>query len=540
MPIIRWTALLRGTARWSFAWFGLCAWISCFLACTGQGHSETDAALARPISAEASTTQPTTVGEGEPTKGGELTKAKIQRIQRFCGDCHPLPMAKSFPKSNWEKEVQQGFNFYHDSKRTDLEVPEFEDTVSYFREAAPEKVIVPRADGMKPAPSPVRFVSGKAVATGEVGPFTAHLVWDNASKSLLHTDMLGGTLRQWTPNPDSKAEMEGADELIGTGRSICRVHLCDWNQDGRQDYLVGDLGTFTVGDHHYGSVALHLALEAGGYKKVLLAENLARVVEAKPFDYDDDGDLDVLVAEFGWRTTGSLKLLRNVGGTADEPQMNVEVLDPRHGCLGIEIADLDGDSKQDFVVAYGQEFESVEAYLNRGAGKFEKQLLLKLPDPSFNSSAFQVVDVDRDGLLDIVHVCGDIMDTYIPKPFHGLRVIKNQGNGKWEEHDLGLLIGALQSTVADFDGDGDLDIAAVGLFQFPTANDPGAFDSICWWEQQDNLQFTRHSIERDHCSHAACTSADVNGDGRIDLIVGECRDAVDKAAFRVFLNLPSE
>jgi hypothetical protein len=501
-------------------------------------HSETGAVEATPVAREASTGDLTR--SGELSKASELTQAKIQRIERFCGDCHPLPMAKSFPKSSWEKEVQQGFNFYHDSQRTDLEVPEFEETVAYFREAAPEKVIVPRADEMQTAPSPVRFVPSQVVATGEVGPFTAHLVWDRVSKSLLHTDMLGGTLRRWTPKLNSIGGLEGISELIATGRSICRVHVCDWNQDGLQDYLVGDLGTFAVGDHHYGSVALHLALPAGGYKKVLLAENLARVVEAKPFDYDDDGDWDVLVAEFGWRTTGSLKLLRNVGGTADAPQMKVEVLDPRHGCLGIEIADLDGDSRPDFVVAYGQEFETVEAYLNRGAGKFEKQLILQLPDPSYNSSAFQVVDLDGDGLLDVVHVCGDIMDTYIPKPFHGLRWIKNHGHGKWEERNLGLLVGALQATVADFDGDGDLDIAAVGLFQYPTANDPGAFDSICWWEQRDNLQFTRHSIERDRLSHAACTSADVNGDGRIDLIVGECRDAVDKAAFRVFLNLPPE
>jgi len=132
------------------------------------------------------------------------------------------------------------------------------------------------------------------------------------------------------------------------------------------------------------------------------------------------------------------------------------------------------------------------------------------------------------------------MDTYIPKPYHGLRWIRNHGNGNWENRELGLLVGALQSTVADFDGDGDLDIAAVGLFQHATADNPGAYDSICWWEQKDQLEFTRHSIQRDHCSHASCTSADINEDGRIDLIVGECRDEVDRAAFRVFLNLPPD
>ena len=468
-----------------------------------------------------------------------LSDEKIACIARFCGDCHALPMAASFPKSSWEKEVQQGFNFYHASKRTDLEVPEFQEVVQYFRDAAPDAVIVPRADQMHSTTAPVRFVPGQALAPAEVAPFTAHLVWNPASKSILHTDMLGGTLREWTPGRnDSGNNLEGVSTVIATGRSTCRVHLCDWNSDGRQDYLLGDLGRFPVGDHHYGRVILQLALETGGFKTVVLGDHLARVVEAKSFDYDEDGDLDVLVAEFGWRKTGSLKLLRNQGGELHGQKMELEEIDPRHGALGVDIADLDGDSKLDFVVAFGQEFESVEAYMNRGHGVFENKVLLRLPDPSYNASSFQVVDVDLDGLVDIVHTCGDIMDTYIPKPYHGLRWIRNQGNGNWENHELGLLVGALQSTVADFDGDGDLDIAAVGLFQHATADNPGAYDSICWWEQKDQLEFTRHSVQRDRCSHASCAAADINEDGRIDLIVGECRDDVERAAFRVFLNLP--
>ena len=174
--------------------------------------------------------------------------------------------------------------------------------------------------------------------------------------------------------------------------------------------------------------------------------------------------------------------------------MQVEILEPKHGALGVEIADLDGDSKMDFVVAYGQEFETVEVYLNRGAGKFEHQVIMRLPDPSYNSSSIQVVDLDQDGRLDIVHTCGDTMDALLPKPYHGLRWIRNLGNGEWENRELGLLVGALQSTVADFDGDGDLDIAAVGLFPMAYLDGPGAYDSICWCASchfgwQGNSQF---------------------------------------------------
>ena len=56
---------------------------------------------------------------------------------------------------------------------------------------------------------------------------------------------------------------------------------------------------------------------------------------------------------------------------------------------------------------------------------------------------------------------------------------------------------------------------------------------------EENLEFVRHSIERDHCAHATCTTGDINGDGRPDLIVGEWLSE-DGASFRVFLNFQSD
>jgi hypothetical protein len=468
-----------------------------------------------------------------------LTAVQIDRIERFCGDCHPMPIPDTFPKTSWPEEIEQGYSFYIDSQRTDLEEPIRQDVMRYFMDAAPDKVIVPRADEMPSEPSPIRFVASPGLGTGEESPVTAHLVWNSQSKSVVFTDMKGGSVREWIPPADGLGSGNlGQQRMIARGRNSCRVHLCDWNSDGIQDYLLGELGEFPVGDHEHGRVSLLLGQPNGDVTPIILADNLGRVVEAKPFDYDADGDNDVLVAEFGWRKTGALKLLRNTGGPPENPRMVTEVIDDRHGALGVEIADLNDDSKLDFVVAYGQEFETVEAYMNNGDGSFERQVLLSLPDPSYNSSAFQVVDVDLDGRLDVVHTCGDTMDALLPKPYHGVRVIRNIGDGQWENVELGLMVGALQAATADFDGDGDLDIAAVGLFTEAAADGPGAYDSICWWEQKPGFQFTRHSIERDHCRHAACAVADVNADGRVDLIVGEWLVENEDVAFRVFLNFP--
>ena len=100
-----------------------------------------------------------------------------------------------------------------------------------------------------------------------------------------------------------------------------------------------------------------------------------------------------------------------------------------------------------------------------------------------------------------------------------------------------MLIGAMHSAIADYDQDGDLDIAAVGLF--PNDYESGvSFDSVVWWEQKGK-EFLRHSIERDHCYHAACEAADVNEDGRVDLIVGEWRADGVAGSLRVFWNQPN-
>lgn len=164
---------------------------------------------------------------------------------------------------------------------------------------------------------------------------------------------------------------------------------------------------------------------------------------------------------------------------------------------------------------------------------------MALPDPSYNSSSFEIVDIDQDGRLDIVHTNGDTLDAFLPKPYHGVRWLRHTEEGTWERRELGLLIGALQSVVADFDQDGDLDIAAAGMY--PQAiRDPGAYDSICWWEQRANLEFAQHTIERDHLDYATLISHDINNDGFPDLLLGNWTVGVGEPRVRAFVAEPAD
>lgn len=486
---------------------------------------------------EKDTPRPPAAGLNGTQAGRELSQQSLIRVERFCGDCHPLPLPSTFPKDSWEEEVVQGFDFYIASKRNDLDEPSREETIRYFVDRAPDKVIVPRADEMPVSPASVKFQRAELDLPVLDQPVSySHLVVDQATQSLLTADMRGGDIRRWKWDDTGK----WSSEILGNGRNSCRLSRCDWNGDGQEDWLVGEIGTFGVADHHVGRVSILINDGKGGFQKIVLADSLARVVEAQPIDYDRDGDLDVIVAEFGWLETGSLLLLRNPGSDPLQPTLQVERIDARHGALGVQVVDVNQDGFDDYVTAYGQEFESVEVHFGQEDGTYRGQTVLALPDPSYNASSFQVVDLDGDGRLDILHTNGDTLDAFIAKPYHGVRWLKNLGDNAWETRELGLLVGALQATTADFDGDGDLDIVAVALF--PTANlaGPGAFDSIVWWEQQPNAEFVRHSIERDNCDYTTCGVADINGDGRMDVLVGGWSTAPGEKSIRAYLNLPTQ
>ena len=94
--------------------------------------------------------------------------------------------------------------------------------------------------------------------------------------------------------------------------------------------------------------------------------------------------------------------------------------------------------------------------------------------------------------------------------------------------------GISQASAADLDRDGDLDLVAAAFHPSEGGHPPGTFDSLLWVEQTAEGWKTR-SIERDRCEHAAFALADVDGDGRTDLVAGTFR--ADPASPRPLLTV---
>ena len=113
---------------------------------------------------------------------------------------------------------------------------------------------------------------------------------------------------------------------------------------------------------------------------------------------------------------------------------------------------------------YAQGKEEVIRYTVGAGGEVSAESVLRFP-PSWGSSSLKLVDFDGDGVRDLLYTCGDGAD-YIsdPKPYHGIRLFRGAADGTYAETRFWPLAGAYDAELGDFDGDGDVDLAAISFF----------------------------------------------------------------------------
>lgn len=440
------------------------------------------------------------------------------QIKAFCGDCHAFPPPETFPQDAWFAEVEQGYRIYLESGRADLHAPPLRDVVEFYRSQAPKTLPLP-----PPAKSVSETVQFRTHATPETKAAPAISFIDLAPSrgmgALWLCDMHSGAIAVAIAKP---AAME-IDELARIANPA-HIALCDINRNGRADLIVAELGSFVPGDHQHGKIYwIDGAGEPDGMRaepRVLL-DNIGRISDVQPADFDLDGDIDLIVAEFGWRKTGSIRLLEQLPTVDDAIAFREHMIDRRHGAIHVPVADLNRDGLPDFVALISQEHEVVEAFLNTGNGQFEKERIFTAPDPAYGSSGIELVDLDQDGDLDVLYTNGDTLDSHYLKPTHGVNWLVNQGEFPFEQRKIAPLPGAMRAVPADIDGDRDLDVVAVAFLPATLRHEfkEAKSETLIWLEQTADGQFLRHPLEISDTGHMTVQAADLDQDGDVDLAV---------------------
>lgn len=366
----------------------------------------------------------------------------------------------------------------------------------YYGNAAPSEPL--RPTNKPPAKADLDLFKTLTVKSTIDVPFTTMVKIDAKNHLLYVGDAQEKTLKALRPD--------------GTLASALSVESAPIGVEFRGTNLIlGLVGRIFPSDERAGQV---LSVAAGGLTPTFtrLLRGLPRLTHITISDMDGDGLEEVVLCGYGNSLGGLYLAKKQAGGgfaaaaIADGP-----------GIIASFVHDWNGDGRPDILTLRGQAKEGVDIYYNRGTN-YQAVSVIQYP-PSHGSSSLKVLDFDHDGELDVLITNGDNGDyTSKPKAYHGLRLYKGLGKGEFKLIWFYPLNGAYGAIAADFDLDGDIDIAAVSFFpdyeRYPE-------ESFVYLENTSGMNFKPRTISDARQGRwLVMDGGDLDGDGDTDIVLG--------------------
>ena len=461
----------------------------------------------------------TAFDEEIPALESDLSGAQL--AQSYCIGCHLFPKPELLDRKTWQDYILNRMGHYYGiyeaeniregiieggragqfveranlfPRQPTLDTTIFNKIKAYYLEEAPEKLL-----------------------KGENGPIKTGLKNFNVvTPSYRSNNPMTSLVKIAAPNKIYVSDVGTSSLSILDGqfkvlRNAPTREGVSWVYEENDVSMALVMGTFNPTDMNIGYL-MTLPQKRGGDARILVSD-LQRPVHMDLGDLDGDGAMDVVICEYG-KHTGSLSWWKqDNSGTYRR-----NILRNKPGATKAYIRDLNNNGKMDIIALFGQGEEGIFIYHNQDNGNFIEEKVLAFP-PSYGSSYFELVDFNGNGSLDIIYTAGDNAD-YDPiiKDYHGIRIFTNDGTNHFSETFFYQLNGAYKAIPFDYDGDGDLDIAAISFFP-DYAHSPE--ESFVYLENKGNMQFEASTFaESADGRWIAMDIGDIDGDGDMDLILG--------------------
>lgn len=301
---------------------------------------------------------------------------------------------------------------------------------------------------------------------------------------------------------------------------VTNLQIIDLDRDGLLDVLYCESQKNTVRWIRQSS--------RGVFVEQVIGEDISAPAHVSTADVNGSGRLDVLVASMGQimpsnDRIGAVVILENI----DDRQFRKHtVVDHTARVTDVRAANLSGrtDKKLDLVVGqFGYDQGQTCWMENKGDWNFETHVV----NSQSGCVHTPVADFDGDGALDFAAL--------LSQEWEEVHVFHNLGNGKFKDDivwgSTNEDYGSSGLAVADVNRDGRPDLIYTNGDGFDySVRGPRPWHALQWLENTGGGKFSFHRVGEMPGAYGPC-AADLNGDGHIDLLSVSCfADWSDPAA----------
>lgn len=460
---------------------------------------------------------------GEMELTGELAEGR-DAAQKYCSTCHLAVAPALLDKDTWKNRVlpvmAQYFgievwqrNQYFANERSAMPITDWMKIVAYYDSLAPAHLSAARP------PVPVReewagfSLKTPANDTSRLATTTMVAI-DSAGRAIYTSSSEMPALVSWDQDFSKKTEAtlsSPAMHMLFSGGPAAGDPAPGSPPRQPVVTVVGEMRAYDVSKGE-----LYRFKPSGAYDPLPFVTGLRRPLHTSAADFNQDGKTDYVVSAFG-HNQGGLYLFRQMRDGKFEKVPVREIAGATQSAAG----DFNGDGWTDIIALFAHAQEGIWLFTNDKKGGFSETPLLRFP-PVCGSSSFQLADFNRDGLPDIIYTAGDNSDySRILKPYHGIYIYLNKGNNHFEQSWFYPANGATKAMAADFDGDGDLDIASIAFFADHLRNPGEKFLYFRNESSKTGLKFQPISLPIARYGRWICMDVnDWDGDGEPDIVLG--------------------